>query len=97
MKNTVLVNLVYQTLENYYKNSNHNWLEHVRSDFVWMDMVGLFKEDLLIEGYDLNEFTYETMDSELEKMGAFRIDSPIGMDWASDEGFYYYWIDYAEG
>lgn len=92
-----LVRLVYETLNNWYRNQIEDWKTHISSPSVWLDLVCLYKEDLVLIGYDPDEFTYELMDSELEKRVVFsNCYSPIGMDWEKDEdGFegFHYWIE----
>lgn len=96
-KNGGLVWLVYETLSIFYRNQIEDWKTHVDSVTVWIVLVGLYKEDLVLLGYDPDEFKYELMDSELEKRVVFsNCYSPIGMDWEKDEdGFegFHYWIE----
>ena len=91
-----LVDLVYDTIHNYYRTHCSDYLEKVRSSILWFDLVTMYSEELSDLGYDvIADFTYELMDDEMVRLGCLATSSLIGMDWEEDEdgGSYYYWID----
>ena len=97
MDNDGLVWLVYETLNNYYKTHIEDWRIHIASPSVWFDLFSLYHNELVLLGYDLETFTSDTMDDEMEKLVVFgHGSSSIGMDWEKDDdGFegFFYWIE----
>ena len=96
MSNSSLDWLVYKTLNNYYRTHVEDWKTHVASPAVWLDLVCLYKNELFLLGYDLDGFTFKTMDEELERIVVYGNGSLIGMDWEKDDdGFegFHYWIE----
>lgn len=93
-----LIDLVFDTLTNYYRTHAPEYIERVHSLILWFDLVSIHGQDLIDIGYDvMSDFTNEKMDNELINLGCINVNSPIGMDWEryDDEegGSYYYWID----
>lgn len=93
-----LISLVKDVLDNYYRVRNIKPGTLIPSQTVFIDLMGLYKNEMASLGYDVYNFDYEDMDEELDRLGAYELDSPIGMylkknDDPDDVEGYHYWSD----
>ena len=98
-----MLNYIKEVLRIHYKNSIDDYYVHVPSRDVYFDLIALYSNELVSLGYDIDSFSSQVMDEEIERLGGQSINSSIGMDWElnldGDNSEYYsynYWIEWDE-